>query len=375
MPLLKLVQHQIRIAAPLPWNVRDEHGKLLLAQGLLVADEAQLDALLQRGAFVDVDEVRAARRAEAAEAQAAAAPATIFSVWEAAIWRLDRLLRSAGLEPGFPERVDEFARHLVALAERDVDIGIFLAVRQDQKRFNIYAQAHALHTAMVCFLMARRIGWDEPRRLTLIKAALTMNIATLDLQGRLAAQGVAPTAKQLEQIRAHPTRGEEILRDAGVADADWLSTVAQHHERSGGSGYPQGLGEVTELACALRHADVFMAKISPRATRSALTTQLAARQLFEEDKGGPMSMAIIKEFGIYPPGNFVQIKSGELAVVVRQGANAKTPVVACITDRHGIPVVTSLRRDTSRPEFAIVATPADKAIALRIPPERLYGLS
>jgi HD-GYP domain-containing protein (c-di-GMP phosphodiesterase class II) len=374
MQLLKLVQHQVRLGAPLPWNVRDEHGKLLLAQGQLLADDAQLGTLLERGAFVDAEEVRAARRAEAAAAAVAAAPASIFSIWEATIWRLDRVLRSAGLEAGFAQRVDELARHVVALAERDADIGIFLAVRQDQKRYNVYAQAHALHTSMICFLMARRMGWDAEQVLTLTKAALTMNIATLDLQGRLAAQGVPPTTNQLALIRAHPTQGAAILRAAGVDDAAWLTAVEQHHEHAGGGGYPAGQSEIGELACALRHADVFMAKISPRAARAALPTQLAARQLFQEDKGGPMSMAIIKEFGIYPPGNFVQIKSGELAVVVRRGENASAPMVACITDRSGIPVASSLRRDTAKPEFAIVSTPTDKSLVLRIPPERLYGL-
>ena len=374
MQLLKLVQHQIRLGAALPWNVRNENGRLLLAQGQLIADEGQLEALLDRGAFVDVEEVRAARKAEAAEAAATTAQATIFSMWEAALWRLDRVLRSAGLEPGFPQRVDDLARYVVALAERDGDIGIFIAVRQEQKRFNVYALAHALHTSMTCSLMARRLGWPADRVLVLTKAALTMNIATLDLQGRLAAQGVPPTAKQLDLIRAHPTQGEAILRDAGVDDPAWLAAVAQHHERQGGAGYPLGLNEVDEMACALRHADVFMAKISPRAVRPALPTQAAARQLFQEDKGGPMSMAIIKEFGIYPPGDFVQIKSGELAVVVRRGSNANAPTVACITDRAGIPVVTSVRRDTARPEFAIVASPADKGLVLRIQPERLYGL-
>ena len=78
--------------------------------------------------------------------------------------------------------------------------------------------------------------------------------------------------------------------------------------------------------------------------------------------------------GVYPPGDFVQIKSGELAVVVRRGTNSNAPMVACITDRAGIAVVTSVRRDTAKPEFAIVASPADKSLVLRIQPERLYDL-
>jgi hypothetical protein len=84
--------------------------------------------------------------------------------------------------------------------------------------------------------------------------------------------------------------------------------------------------------------------------------------------------AIIKEFGIYPPGEYVQLKSGEFGVVARRGANAGTPQVACITDRKGAPSVTSIVRDTAAPEFAIVSLPADKTLVHRVPPERLHGL-
>ncbi|MFZ2649504.1 MAG: HD domain-containing phosphohydrolase [Burkholderiaceae bacterium] len=369
------MRHQVRIGAPLQWSLRSEQGELLLAQGQVLADDHQLSALLVRGAFLDYAEVQSVRRIEAAAAAAvAAAPATIFSLWEGAIWRLDRVLRGAALEPGFPQRLDELARHVIALTERDADIAIFLAVRQDQKRFQAYALTHALHTSKICVLMARRIAWDAGRVVTLIKAALTMNIATLDLQGRLAAQGVPPTAVQRAQIQSHPAQGVAILRDAGVDDDEWLSAVAQHHEQPGGGGYPDGLNEVTELALALRHADVFIAKISPRVSRPALPAQLAARQLYQLDKGGPMSLAIIKEFGIYPPGDLVQIKSGETAVVVRRGADAGKPTVACLTDRSGSPVTSSLRRDTSRPEHAIVSTSSDKTMVAHVLPERVYGL-
>jgi hypothetical protein len=40
------------------------------------------------------------------------------------------------------------------------------------------------------------------------------------------------------------------------------------------------------------------------------------RQLSREDKGGAISTAIIKEFGIYPPGDYVKLASGEQGLVV-----------------------------------------------------------
>jgi HD-GYP domain-containing protein (c-di-GMP phosphodiesterase class II) len=371
MQLLKLVQSQVRLGEPLPWGVRDAQGQLLLARGHVIANLDQLEALLERGAFVDIEEVRAAAKADA---EAAKRPLSLFALWERSLWQLDRVLRGIADEPGFALRVDELVQHVVALIDRDPDIAVYLTVRQDPKRLTIYPLAHALHCAVVAHLMARRLSWTPERSAALMKAALTMNIATLDLQGRLAAQGVPPTATQLAQIRAHPAEAVAMLRAAGVDDAAWLTAVAQHHERPDGSGYPDGLREVDGLATALRHIDVFMAKLAPRSLRAPLATQLAARQLFQEDGGGPVSAAIVKEFGIYPPGEFVQLKSGEQAVVVRRSADARAPQAAAVTNRQGVPTVNTVVRDTARAEFAIVSVVADKSLVHRVPPERLYGL-
>ena len=322
MKLLALVQTQLRIDAPLPWNVRDASAKLLLAKGQMLAGKAQRDALLERGVYVDAEEALAAAAAAAAQAQR---QPSLFGLWERAIWQLERVLRSVA-EPGFGTRVDEFAGELTGLVDRDPDIAIYRAVRQDQKRFPIYGRTHALHTATLGLLMGRRLGWDDERTRRLVRAALTMNLSILNLQGRLAAQGVPPTESQRAMLREHPRASAQQLRDAGIEDDHWLTMVEQHHERPDGSGYPRRLRTVVDDALALRHADVFTAKISPRANRAALPTQQAARELFADDDGGPLAGALIKEFGIYPPGDFVKLRSGELAVVIRRGANAEGAV-------------------------------------------------
>ncbi|WP_280154526.1 HD domain-containing phosphohydrolase [Piscinibacter sp. XHJ-5] len=375
MQLLKLVQNLVKLGEPLPWGVRDAHGKLLLAQGHVIADAAQLGAILERGAFVDVEEARAAvkRAADAEKQRQQQRPVNLFTLWERALWQLDRLLRSTG-EPGFDARADELAQHVMALTDRDADIAIYLCVRQDPKRLSIYGLAHAIHCALICLLVGRRLGWDGPMLLTAVKAALTMNIATLELQGRLAAQGVPPTAAQRALLAEHPARSAELLRAAGIVDELWLAAVLQSHERADGSGYPNRITDPIELARLLRGVDVFMAKISPRATRAPMPTQLAARQLFQEEQGSAIAAAVVKEVGIYPPGELVRLKSGEHAVVVRRSVNASTPMAASITDRSGMPVVNTVVRDTARPEFAIVAAVSDKGLVLRMPPERLYGL-
>ena len=369
---LRLMSNQVKVGAPLPFNVRDELGQLLLARGYVVSSSAQLAELLARGIYVDIEEIKALKEGHAPPEEAKRL--TLFDLWGQAVGRLDRLLRSVDTDPGFAARCDEFAVQFGGLVQRDPDIGIYVAVRQDERRLNLYGLTHSLHAAMVCQLLALRMGWAAADTRSLVKAALTMNLSIIELQGRVAALGRLSEAQRL-QISAHPEKANERLRAAGVDDAAWLEAVLQHHERPGGDGYPGHLTQISEMASVLRLVDVFLAKITARAERPAVPIHEAAKQMFSESGGSPFAAAIIKEFGIYPPGNFVQLASGEMAVVIRRGATAHTPTVAAITNKDGVPTVNTTVRDTSRPQFAIKALAFDKAMMQRLAPERLYGLA
>lgn len=384
--LVKLTSSQMRIGVEMPFDIRDVEGNLMLAQGQVIVDMEQLQVLQSRGAYAEKEaiQVAAALAAKAAGGTAARVQVeeqprrklTLIELWDQTIFRLDRLLRGIASEPDFAGRTEEFASQFVALVQRDPDIGIHLSVRQDERRMSVYGLTHSLHTALVCTLMASRMGWPQERCLSLVKAALTMNIATFELQGRLAATGAKAGDAQREQIRAHPEAGWEMLRAAGVTDEEWLSAVRHHHERADGSGYPQSLKDgIPELACALRLADVYMAKISPRPNRPSMPIQDAARQMFQESQGSPMAAAVIKEYGVYPPGDFVQLASGEKAVVLRRGAAVNAPIVAAFTDRSGMQMATTTRRDTSLPAFAITGPIRDKKPVLTVALDRLYGIT
>lgn len=372
--LLRLVADQIQVGQPLPFGVRDEQGHLLLAKGRVVDTEAQRQVLVTRGLYVDPDDDGSLTPVvEPGEGDTAAARrTTLFDLWKQTTARLDLVLGSLA-QAGFPARCEAFAGQLVALVDKDPDIAIYNSVRQDPSRLSLYGLAHSLHCAMVCHLATSRAGWPAPRVRTLVKAALTMNLSIVELQGRFATLGKLDDY-QRGLIRAHPQAAVDRLRAAGVDDPDWLQAVLEHHEHTGGGGYPGGLDEPCEMAQALRMADVFMAKISPRTERPALTILEAARQLFADHPGNPLAAAIIKEYGIHPPGNFVQLASGEQAVVIRRGANAHVPIAAAVTDRNGVPVTRTTRRNTAEPAYAIRAQLPASKLMLRIPPERLYGL-
>jgi len=369
MQLLKLVANQVTVGAPLPFNVRDEHGGLLLACGQLVYSDNQLQSLLARGMFADVEEIKAL----AAGRRVVAQPPTLFARWNHIYWSLDRLAHASQEPAGLQQGCHELADELMAMVRQDPDVAVYQMVRQEAHHYRMYGLTHTVFVAALCQLIAARLEWPAERQRSAVLAALTMNLSILELQARYAVFGRL-TQEQRDELRGHPEAAVSRLRAAGVADEEWLQAVLEHHEHADGQGYPRGLTAVSELAHLLRLADVFLAKISRREGRPPLDIKEAERQAYAQWPGSPMVAALIKEIGIYPPGELLALASGEKAVVIRRGAGMQTPLVAALTDKRGLPITQTPRRDTAQADYAVKAVEADKTLVTRVPLERLYGL-
>ncbi|MGY0197040.1 HD-GYP domain-containing protein [Leptothrix sp. BB-4] len=384
---LEQVRDLIQMGHPLPFRVLDAQSRLLLAQGQSVLTERQFEMLNERGAWVEYAQVKKLRGERAA---AAAGPGggkvpsarhlTLFDRWEQQVWDYDALLRRVPKFQHMKPELEAFADGCIALIDRDPDVALYLAVRRDDRRFALYALTHALHVAAICLLTSRALGWPAERQRRLVCAALTMNVSMLELQAVLAEQAEPPNTRQREAIRLHPQLSADLLKRCGVDDAEWLDTVLMHHEEPGGGGYPNAVAEPSDAARLLRAADVYMAKISPRAVRAALAPQVAARQLYQAEQvdalGKSLAQALIRSIGIFPPGDLVTLKSGETALVTRRAAQGPAPKAAAISDARGVPSLATTPRDTAQPEFAIVG-PLDPAKAAALPklqPERFYGI-
>jgi HD-GYP domain-containing protein (c-di-GMP phosphodiesterase class II) len=372
---LSQVRDVLHIGQALPFRVLDSQQRLLLNEGQILQDEAQFDALIERGAWVERHRVEAERKARAAASQAPVVPQlSLFDRWERLLWQFDKLSRALlrKEEPG--SAVTPFFATLQTLVDRDPDVALFLCARQEDRRFALYPLRHSIQCAVLVLLTGRQLGWPAAQCASIGSAALTMNLSMLELQASMAEQDMPATKKQLEQIRAHPDATVAMLRAAGIADEEWLGAVAAHHERSGGGGYPRGQDEVSQAAQVIRAADVYMSKISPRAKRPPMVPQMAVRQLFQQRPGDPLAMAIIRTLGVHPPGSLVRLNSGEIGVAIRRPAAGTHPLVATLSDKNGRPIGETHRRDTAQPEFAVEGPPQDVTAFARVLPERVYGI-
>lgn len=361
--------HRARFEAgkPTPFGIYDVGGRLLLARGHRFDSIDQLEKLIDRDATVDVRELEDPAK-KIANARAEQLP----GYWDDSMGEVGRLLR-ANPAGDFTQSLDQASRPLLALIERDPDLAILQAVRTEAVNGgpSSYASRHAVHTATAACLAATRLGWSVAQKQCVLRTALTMNISMAELQNKLVTQVSPVTPLQRAEIQTHPERSAAMLEMAGVTDTDWLEAVRQHHEEDGGTGYPRRPAKVHEVALLVHSADCFTAKLSPRLKRQPLLADAAARLQYQACKGDPMTAALIKEFGLYPPGCAVRLKSGEVGMVMRRGESASTPLVAVLHDRAGNLLPEPARRDTARPEFGIAAVIPLAGLKMRVGLEKL----
>ena len=400
MSFCQLPPEQLRIGHPTPFGLLDAEGRLLMARGAVIESAAHREQLLERGVYVDEKETEAYGRAMAgkldsmlqqnellgriAQAQPdtavvdAASPTRRHADPLAALSDLQmhagKLLREA---PGsdFKAHLCKVHDELFGLLDGDPDTALLLLINATTSEVREYSATHAMLVAVVCDLASRHLAdWPVERCEPLRCAALTMNMAMTALQDTLALQTTPPTAQQRAQIDSHAERAVQGLEAAGIDDALWIEAVRQHH-----NALPGPLAELPpamQLARLIQRADIFAARLSPRRQRAALSGTDAARAAYldERKQADEAGAAIVKATGIYPPGSFVRLVDGEVAVVLRRGRRANEPWVASVLGRTGMPLGEPALRNTQLARHAVSAGVAPQDVRLRLNLPRLLRL-
>lgn len=331
-------------------DIYNGQGKLLLKQGQVIETLKQFTILRTAGLFYKPIE-----RVET-DVKEDVIYSTPFEIIDEVHNSLFRYLREPGKVKSFPERILDLASKIQAACKMDSDATLGTIMLDDGMS---YAVNHSIHIAIVCEEIAKFMEWDEKKRISMIAAALTSNLAMIELQDYLHNHSGELTPGQKSAINSHADRGAEMLHQLGVRDEEWIDAVLQHHEAIDGSGYPFGLkGEDVGLpARFISIADFYCAKVIGRGYRSPMMTNQAMSFVFKgQDNRIDMSMAqyFIKGLGIYLPGSVVKLKNNEIAVVTRRREKAHCPeVVAVMRPDRSIMGFPS-KRNTELPDTSII---------------------
>ena len=336
----------------MPWAVYDDAGILLLRAGYVIENPRQLDQLLTRGMYRKLTDEELNQRSATQYVE----EKNPFDIIRAGIHRLEQAFQ--GIENATPqveERILRLTHDLVSVCTDFPDAALgSIHLCNDAA----YTLCHPIHQACLSVLVGNRLELNAGQIENLVAATLTANIGMRELQEQLHKQATPLTDSQRAQVTQHVEHSVALLEKAGIRNSLWLEIVRQHHERVDGSGYPSGLtgDQLLQEARILAIVDHYCARVSARAYREALPPQEQLRDLFLKrgfEFEETVSLSLIKELGIFPPGTFVRLVSGEVGVVIHRGNNGIQPIVSAIISPRGGAYARPLRRDCTTHEYAI----------------------
>ncbi|WP_334133838.1 HD-GYP domain-containing protein [Tepidimonas sp.] len=392
---------ELALGEPLPVDIYDGRGQLLLRKGQAIRDARHRDWIAMHrptvrredfqawtyryNAAIDralrdnrsLEAIASVGRPMGVEADDDDTPDVLplSDIWADLHAGLMLLLHQGEHGQDFLGRFQQLERRFEAVVQPRIDPSVFVLVQMLYERPLGYSATHAWLCALLAGEVAASLGWPVQRQRSLRRAAMTMNLGMGRLHDDLARQDAPLSAEQRHAVREHPLRGEVILRRLGVQDPLWLELVRDHHERAGGLGYPHGRTQVSAPAQLLQLVDVYVARLSPRHSRPGLPAPQAARDVYMDASGmpTPLGTALIQAVGLYLPGSYVQLASGEIGVVARRGRRAHTPLVFAIVGRDGLPKGEAPLRDTAQAPYAVRRAVGADAVKVRIPLARLLA--
>lgn len=398
MNLIAINIETIQLGQPLPFALRAGNGDLLAKKGYVIRSRDELDSLVARGVELCIDTAESvdSHRQYLSQLQgmllsnkplgdiaavklAVAAPTPRSGPGGLLDWTEEQLRATQLLRT---PQASDFSRRFLALHEDLVqssqqvpDATLLALVHISAQETRMYSATHSMLVACVCMIVARTtLRWPEAQVRRVGCAALGMNLAMTELQDQLALQTEPLDAAQIAAVESHALRSAALLQEMGIDDAVVLDAVRHHHHRAPGA--LANKSEIQQVARLLQRADIFAARLAPRAARSPMPVTAAMQACYydEEQQVDEAGVAIVKTLGVYPPGAFVRLTSQEVGLVLKRGSTATTPRVAVLLNRDDMPTGEMIPRDTALPAWKIIGAVAQRDVRVNISLERLLAM-
>jgi len=197
------------------------------------------------------------------------------------------------------------------------------------------------HSVSVATLMVSFCRYMEMDRAAIHEAgigAILHDIGKMKVPDHILNKPGKLTDEEFTIMKSHVTLGLEILQQTPNVTTTALQIAGEHHERFGGSGYPNDLHgqEISLLGRMAAIVDVYDAITSNRVYHTGMEPPAALQKLFEWSKfhfDEELVQHFIQSIGIYPVGSLVRLGSERIAVVVQQSESGLLhPLVRVVYD-------------------------------------------
>ena len=183
------------------------------------------------------------------------------------------------------------------------------------------AYSHPMNVAVLSMIVGKEARLSAEEMTVLGLGALFHDIGKERLPKKLLKKRGEMTRPEKELMERHPAYGADVLAGIDVFPPGAATVVAQHHERTDGSGYPRGLegDAINRLARMVAIADAYDNHCNRPDPMESLTPYLALSFMFGQQKhlfDVELLALFIRCLGVYPPGTVVELSNGEVGMVM-----------------------------------------------------------
>ena len=246
--------------------------------------------------------------------------ATIKRLYDDAVTVAGRLWETAQVE-GKPD--PNAGRGIVeSLAQAVAQNRTALLALTALKNYDDYTFTHMVNVSILTMGQARGLKVEGALLREFGLSALMHDIGKVKTPTEILNKPDKLDEREFEIMKRHTVDGAEILRRTPEMPTLAPIVAFEHHLRLDGTGYPNGVkrGQLNLATMLCGIADVYDAMRSQRTYQQAFPTDRILAVLQRND-GTQFDQNLVRRFaqlvGIYPAGNLVRLKTGEIAVVLK----------------------------------------------------------
>jgi len=220
---------------------------------------------------------------------------------------------------------------------RHSDALLWMSKMRDERQ---YTSEHCLNVCVLAVAFGKQLGLSEDDLTNLGLCGLLHDTGKMRVPAEIVDKPARLTPKEFSLMKAHTVHGRNLLMSTPDIYPGVIDVAYSHHERMDGTGYPRklpgsGISKFARIICIVDAYDAMTAKrvySEPKTSTEALKIIYQARGTQFDSE---LALEFIKTIGLYPPGNLVELYTGELGFVIESNQNRRhLPKILLLRDEN-----------------------------------------
>lgn len=189
------------------------------------------------------------------------------------------------------------------------------------KHSDHYTAEHSLRVAIFAIALGRELGLPDYQLEQIGVCGMLHDVGKIKVPSAILNKPGSLTPEELRIMQSHPIEGRRLLMSNQQVTPATVDVAYSHHERLDGKGYPRGLdaSRIPYFAKIISVVDAYDAINSDRVYSKGKSSLESLRILFDS-VNSHFDEEIVGHFirliGIYPPGEIVELTTGEVGIII-----------------------------------------------------------